>query len=142
MLGMTTIWQDLRYSARVLRKHPGFTLTAVGVLDRDILKQTVRINGQDFAIVGVVPQHFTGTTAILGAEYYMPVGVHDAIASEVDADGRFPIADRRSRPSILVGRLKPGVTRDQANAQLKVIAAAHEQAVEGARLEIDSARAH
>jgi hypothetical protein len=32
MLGMTTIWQDLRYSARLLRKHPGFTLTAVGVL--------------------------------------------------------------------------------------------------------------
>ena len=49
-------------------------------LDRDILKQTVRINGQDFAIVGVSPQHFTGTTAILGAEYYVPVGVHDAIA--------------------------------------------------------------
>jgi len=29
---MRTIWQDLRYSARLLRKHPGFTLTAVGVL--------------------------------------------------------------------------------------------------------------
>ena len=29
---MTTIWQDLRYSARLLRKHPGFTVTAVGVL--------------------------------------------------------------------------------------------------------------
>jgi predicted permease len=97
-------------------------------LDRGILKQTVRINGQDFAIVGVAPQHFTGTTAILGAEYYMPVGVHDAIASDFDADGRFPISDRRSRPLILVGRLKPGVTRDQADARLKVIAAAHEQA--------------
>jgi len=46
-------------------------------LDRDILTQTVRINRQDFAIVGVSPQHFTGTTA-MGAEYYLPVGVHDA----------------------------------------------------------------
>jgi putative ABC transport system permease protein len=96
-------------------------------LDRDILKQTVRINGQDFAIVGVAPQHFTGTTAILGAEYYVPVGVHDAIASH-DADVSSPISDRRSRPLIVVGRLKPGVTRDQADAQLEVIAAAHEQA--------------
>src|SRR5262245_33034324 len=95
-------------------------------LDRGILTETVRLNGQDFAIVGVSPQHFTGTTAILGAEYYVPVGVYDAI--DVDADGRFPISDRRSRPLILVGRLKPGVTRDQANAQLTVIAAAHAQA--------------
>ena len=29
---MRTLWQDLRNSARVLLKHPGFTLTAVGVL--------------------------------------------------------------------------------------------------------------
>src|SRR5262245_54407248 len=96
-------------------------------LDRAILTQTVRISGQDFAIVGVAPQHFTGTTAILGAEYYLPVGVHDAIASDDDADERVPISDRRRRPLILVGRLEPGVTRDQANAQLKIIAAAHEQ---------------
>jgi predicted permease len=97
-------------------------------LDRGILEQTVRINGQDFAIVGVAPQHFTGTTAILGAEYYLPIGVHDAIASDFDADARFPISDRRSRSLILVGRLEPSVTRDRANAQLEVIAAAHEHA--------------
>src|SRR5262245_2669185 len=118
-------------------ENPGTTARSVIVsykvwersgLDGAILTQTVRISGQDFAIVGVAPQHFTGTTAILGAEYYLPVGVHDAIASDYDADVRFSISDRRSRPLILVGRLKPGVTRDQANAQLKVIAAAHERA--------------
>ena len=97
-------------------------------LDRDILTQTVRINGQDFAIVGVSPQQFTGTTAILGAEYYLPVGMHDAIVRDLDANGGFSISDRRSRPLILVGRLKSGVTRQQADAQLKVIAAAHERA--------------
>jgi predicted permease len=97
-------------------------------LDRDILERTVRINGQDFAIVGVAPPHFTGTTAMLGAEYYVPIGVHDLIASDVDADARFPISDRRSRPLILVARLKPEVTREQADAQLEVIAAAHERA--------------
>jgi hypothetical protein len=33
-----------------------------------------------------------------------------------------------NRPLILVGRLKSGVTRQQADVQLKVIAAAHERA--------------
>ena len=30
------------------------------------------------------------------AEYYMPVGVHNAIVSDFDADGRFAISDRRT----------------------------------------------
>ena len=29
---MWTLWQDLRYSLRLLIKHPGFSLTAIGVL--------------------------------------------------------------------------------------------------------------
>src|SRR5262245_27544237 len=35
--------------------------------DPGILSKTVRINGQDYAIVGVAPPHFTGTTAIIGS---------------------------------------------------------------------------
>jgi predicted permease len=96
--------------------------------DRNILKQTVRINGQDLAIVGVAPERFTGTTAMIGMEYFVPVGVHDAIENDFDSDARFPISDRRSHPLIVIGRLKPLLTLEQADAQLKLIAAAQEQA--------------
>ena len=96
--------------------------------DRDILKQQIRINGQDFAIVGVAPERFTGTTAMIGMEFFVPVGVHDAIENDFDSDARFALGDRRARPLIVIGRLKPGVTQGQANSQLTVIAAAHEQA--------------
>lgn len=117
-------------------ERPGTSLRSVIVsykvwersgFDPDILEQTVRLNGQDFAIVGVAPERFTGTTAIIGTEYFAPVGVHDAVESDFDGGG-YAIADRRSKPLIVVGRLKPGLTREQAEAQLKVIAAAHEQA--------------
>ena len=96
--------------------------------DPDVLRRTVRINGQDYGIIGVAPPHFGGTTAIIGTEFWLPLGVHDLIESDFDARDSFPLADRRNRSLIVVGRLKPDLTREQADQHLKVIAAAHEQA--------------
>ena len=99
--------------------------------DRGILTQTIRINGQDYGIVGVTPQGFGGTTAIIGTEFFLPLGVHDAIENDFDSRDRFPLTDRRNHSLIVIGRLKPELTRAQADEQLKVIAAAHEQAYPG-----------
>ena len=96
--------------------------------DPDILKTTVRINGGDYGVIGVAPPRFSGTTSIIGTEYFLPLGVHDAVESDFDSRDNFDFADRRNRSLIVVGRLKPGVTRAQANEQLKVLSAAHEQA--------------
>jgi predicted permease len=99
-------------------------------LDRDpaVLQRTVRVNGQDYGIIGVAPPHFGGTTAIIGTEFWLPLGVHDAIESDFDARDQYPLSDRRNRSLIVIGRLKPGLSRAQADEQLKVIAAAHEHA--------------
>ena len=97
-------------------------------LDPGILTSTVRINGQDYGVVGVAPPNFGGTTAIIGTEFWLPLGVHDLIESDFDARDNFPLSDRRNRSLIVVGRLKPDISRTQADEQLKVIAAAHEQA--------------
>jgi predicted permease len=96
--------------------------------DPDILKTTVRLNGDDYGVIGVAPRRFSGTTAIIGTEYWVPLGVHDAIESDFDSRDGFDFADRRNRSLMVVGRLKPDVTRAQANEQLKVLSAAHEQA--------------
>jgi predicted permease len=96
--------------------------------DPGILKTTVRINGEDYGIVGVAPPGFSGTTAIIGTEFFVPLGVHDAIESDFDSRDHLPIADRGARSLLIVARLKPGITRDQANEQLKAIAASQEQA--------------
>jgi predicted permease len=96
--------------------------------DPNILQRTVRINGQDYGIIGVAPPNFGGTTAIIGTEFWLPLGVHDFIESDFDARDQFPLSDRRNHSLIVVGRLKPGISREQADEQLKVIAAAHENA--------------
>jgi predicted permease len=96
--------------------------------DPDILETTVRINGDDYGVIGVAPPRFSGTTAVIGTEFFLPLGVHDAIESDFDSRDRYDFADRRNRSLVMVGRLKPGVTRAQANEQLAVLSAAHEQA--------------
>jgi predicted permease len=96
--------------------------------DPEILKRTVRINGDDYAVVGIAPPGFGGTTVMIATEFWLPLGVHDRIESDFDSRDQYPLADRRNRSLILVGRLKPELTRAQADEQLKVLAAAHEQA--------------
>jgi predicted permease len=96
--------------------------------DPEVLGRLVRINGDDYTIIGVAPEGFGGTTAIIATEFWLPLGVHDVIESDFDARDSYSLADRRNRSLIVVARLRPGLSREQADQQLKVIAAAHEQA--------------
>jgi predicted permease len=96
--------------------------------DPGVLSKTVRLNGQDYAIIGVAPEGFSGTTAVIGTEFFLPLNVHDLFENDFASRDQFPLSDRRNRSLLAVGRLKPDVTRDQANERLKIIAAAHEQA--------------
>jgi len=96
--------------------------------DRDILSRQIRVNGDDYTVVGVAPEGFGGTTAIIGTEFWLPLGVHDLIESDFDGRDNYSLNDRRNRSLIVVGRLRPEVSREQADQQLEVIAAAHEAA--------------
>ncbi|MDO8681334.1 MAG: ABC transporter permease [Acidobacteriota bacterium] len=96
--------------------------------DRGILGHTVHINGQDYGVVGVAPEGFAGTTSIMGAEFWVPLGVHDEIENDFDSREHRRLSDRQAYALIVIGRLKPGVTPPQAEQQLKAIAAANERA--------------
>ena len=80
---------------------------------------TVPINGHPFAIVGVAPRGFQGTT-VMRSDAWMPFSTSVHASPRRDRN----IFEMRDAVWLLMGgRLKPGVTVTQANAELAAIGA-------------------
>ena len=77
--------------------------------DPNIIGQNVTLNGGHAAIVGVMPREFDFP---IGAEIWAPLPMN---TPEMNSRGDHNL--------YVIGRLRPGVSRDQAGAELKTIAA-------------------
>ncbi|WP_321474178.1 ABC transporter permease [uncultured Paludibaculum sp.] len=85
-----------------------------------VLGRRITLNGQAFVVVGVAPQEFFGLNAALPPDFWVPLRRMPGLApwgnSSPKAAGMFD--DRTWWWCMMVGRLKPGVTREQAQARL------------------------
>jgi len=76
----------------------------------DVVTQSVNLDGRSYNIVGVMPPGFD-----------LP-GIADVwIPLQMDIDS-LPLADRAATNNTIVARLRPGVSLEQADAELKAIA--------------------
>jgi predicted permease len=89
--------------------------------DPQFIGKHLRINDHLFTVIGITPKGFTGTTVLASPELYVPLGVYDFVMSDFESHGK-PLDARGSNVLFLVGRLKPGVTLQAANAGLAVVA--------------------
>jgi predicted permease len=85
--------------------------------------QTVPLNGYPFAIVGVAPRGFQGTT-VMRTDAWVPVSAMPFASPRL---GARLMTQREAVWLLMGGRLKPGVTVAQANAELAAIGAALER---------------
>jgi predicted permease len=90
--------------------------------DRNVVGKHVEINAHPFTIVGVAPQGFHGTYAIVDMDGYVPFSA--ATGSKGLGEDTIPnsYTHREERSLSLVGRLKPGITVKQSQTSLNVIA--------------------
>jgi predicted permease len=95
--------------------------------DPQLVGKPVRINGHLFTIVGITPQGFTGTTALVSPEIFVPLSAYGIVMNDFEGHVR-PLAARDNDTLIVVGRLKPGVTLQAADARLAVTASEMEKA--------------
>ena len=87
------------------------------------LGRQLTINGSLFTVVGVTPKGFTGTTVLLGADMYVPLGAYDVVMNHGSGSSRRKtLAARDNDYLLLVGRLKPGLTQRAVGAKLAVVA--------------------
>jgi predicted permease len=83
--------------------------------DPDIVGRVVRLNGTAFAIAGVTPADFTGTS-IAVPNIWLPISLYSSVYPN---DHR--LRDRENRCCRLFARLAPGVTMRQAEAEATVL---------------------
>ncbi len=96
--------------------------------DPAVLGRSVRLNGIVFTIVGVAPEGFAGTVPSFSPDLWVPVGrVEDIEPMGInDVEGRptgnSRLEQRGRRFLFVTGRLRSGVSLDEARAQMATIA--------------------
>ncbi len=93
--------------------------------DRGLIGKTVKLNDLDFTIIGIAPRGFSGARF---ATYMPDVWVPAMMKQRLTRDSFDHLNNRGSNFLMLQGRLKPGVTKEQAQASMNVIARQLEQA--------------
>ncbi|MGH9160162.1 MAG: ADOP family duplicated permease [Vicinamibacteraceae bacterium] len=106
---------------RVFGGHPVAVLTHGFWVERlggrpDVVGRTIRLNGHPFTVVGVSEKGFDGLEVGGSVDVIVPVAMLRQVATYGDA-----LTSRRSHIFQIYGRLKPGLSRDEAAAQLQPV---------------------
>ena len=88
--------------------------------DPSVIGRTIQISNVDFAVIGVLPERFTGLEPrYVAPSVYVPMAMANALTSPTEPD---LLTARDLRRLDVRGRLRPGVTLDQARVELTAIA--------------------
>jgi predicted permease len=85
--------------------------------DPQIIGKTQRLNGVYHTIIGVAPEGFYGTFVGWAMQFWVPASMEEIFES-----GGYKLEDRGARWIESYARLKPGVTRQQAQQEISAVA--------------------
>jgi putative ABC transport system permease protein len=86
--------------------------------DPGVVGRTITLNGHPFTVVGVTPAGFKGISVLGGPNLWVPMSMYQQALNGFMLDN---FMDRRALLFNVVARLKPGVSIEQAEAELKTI---------------------
>jgi predicted permease len=89
--------------------------------DPGILSRALRLNNMEFTVVGVAEPGFNGSS-LVGADLWVPMAMVAQVRGLPDAN---LLTEPRAVWQVAVGRLKPGVSRTEAQAELNTLISAY-----------------
>src|SRR5438477_9794772 len=89
----------------------------------DFVGSTLQINGQPYTVIGLAPDGFSGASALIAPDIWVPIGIRSQLGSAFgDSETMHDLLNPKNYTFNLVARLRPGLTMDAAKARLPVLA--------------------
>jgi predicted permease len=89
--------------------------------DPNIINRTIKLHGHPFTVIGVTAPGFIGNTPD-ATSLWIPLMMRDQVLPAGSWAHKVWLTDRQVTVVNLLGRLKPGITREQAQAELTLVA--------------------
>jgi len=110
--------------------------------DPGLIGRTIRLNTQDFEVVGVAPRFFTGPSILVAPEFWLPLGMYEAMRSDLINEEDDVLDARDQHHLFVLGRLKPDVTMEAAQNHMaalgRQLAQAYPKANKDLMIEVDT----
>ncbi len=89
----------------------------------DLIGKPLLVNGETYTLIGVTPEHFSGVSALLAPDLWLPLGVYSKLGSAFsDTSGKLPLNSAKNYTLNVVARMKPGLTIAATRARLPALA--------------------
>jgi putative ABC transport system permease protein len=89
----------------------------------DFVGSTLFVNGQPFTVIGVAPEGFSGISALLAPDVWLPLGVYSQLSSAFsDLTDIQDLNHPKSYTLNVIARLRSGLTLESARPRLPVLA--------------------
>jgi predicted permease len=93
---------------------------------QDALGSSIVLNGLAYTVIGVAPPGFGSTSIVISPDLWVPVDSVEVLGDAYELDAGRSLDDRSHQVLRVLGRLREGVDREQANADVARVAAALE----------------
>jgi putative ABC transport system permease protein len=87
----------------------------------DFVGSTLRVNDRPHTVVGVAPQGFSGVSALIAPEVYLPLGIFSQLAAAFGATDIRDLTYAKNYTLNVTARLQPGLTLESAKSRMAVL---------------------